>query len=223
MNGTFETSRAALSANFKVLEFLKLPHFFTEWGGHFFPKEIQPWPDKQPQQKLCFPLLCRVMTARLNERWSKIHCLCCIGFSRTLFFHRLHHDHSKCHKSGILVEKQHIYSQWFQPKSRLSFSDPLWSPSPRRSGQVWVPHRRVWISDSPHFCHSSFTANIIQDLHHYFSCLQKKKSPLDIDNSLEISGIKILEELEQNLCNLSSSKMTVWYIQCPPAGRISQS
>lgn len=37
--------------------------------------------------------------------------------------------------------------------------------------------------------------------------LLAQKSPPDIDNSLKMSGIKILEELEQNLRNLSPSKV----------------
>lgn len=215
MNGTFAarppeqhcqlTSKFSSSENFLT---------FSLNENIFFPSEIQPWPDKQPQQKLFFPLLWRVLTARLSERWSKINRLCCIGFSRTLFFH---HDHSECHKSGILVKKNTSIPSDFSQKSSFHFQ--IHSDHPRpvalvRSGFLTATFGVETLAASQCKYHSGFASLLFQ---------LAKKSPLDIDNSLGMSGIKILEELEQNLCNLSSSKVTVWYSQRPPAGRISQS
>lgn len=165
-NRCCETSRAALSANFKVFEFSKLSLFpWMRATSFFFPKKSNLGQATSHNKSAPLPLLCRVLTARVNERWSKIHRLRCISFSRTVFS---------------------------QAASR------------------------IWKSSFTKQCKYSGFALLL------FLLTKKKKSPLDIDNSLGMSGIKILE-LEQNLCNLSPSKVTAWYTQCPPAGRISQS
>lgn len=193
MNGTFSVRPPQQHCQLKVFELWKLSRFafFFSWTKKKKKKSNLGQANSHNRSSLFFSFL---SSSDSETEWKvKIHHLRCVSFSRTVLrwvfpnqssFHAPPHDHSVCRKTAVSVndkgkrkQTNHIYSQWFQSKS-LSLSEPLWPHSPCQSGLVCGLHRTVWGWNAQHLCRSSFSwlnsANIILDLHHYFSCLHKK-------------------------------------------------
>lgn len=152
MNGTSSVRPPQQHCQLKVFELWKLSLSFFFCSGKKI--EIQPWPGKQPQQKLS--LFSFLLSSDSETEWKvKIHHLRCVSFSRTVLrgvfpnqssIHVPPHDHSVCRKTAISVndkdkrkQTNHIYSQWFQSKRAtlitlaLSVWSGLWS-SPHSLG-----------------------------------------------------------------------------------------
>lgn len=185
MNGTFSVRPPQQHCQLKVFELWKLSRIF-------FPEQKRTMKSNLGQanshnrSSLFFSFLLSSDT-RLNERWRFIICGVSLSAGRcyaesfqtkALFTCRLMITAYATKLPFQWMTKQqktnHIYSQWFQSKSQ-SFTfraTPITLAMSVWSGLC------SWGWNARRLCQSSFTwlnsANIILDLHHYFSCLHKK-------------------------------------------------